>query len=79
MRLRTLSDLRRLGIRQHARPRPPIKRATALISTDKVLAAEFQAILDQCPAPGGPAILWERAKERTAGCSLTTSPGAAHA
>ena len=27
-----------------------VKRAVALLSTDKSLAAEFQAILDQCPA-----------------------------
>jgi hypothetical protein len=28
-----------------------VKRALALLSSDKALAADFQAILDQCPAP----------------------------
>lgn len=52
----------------------------ALLSTDKALAAEFQAVLDQCPAPWwDPATLWNRAKERTAAVFAEHHPGAAHA
>jgi hypothetical protein len=42
------------------------KRALAMISNDKALAAEFQAILDQCAAPWWkPETLWDKATDRT--------------
>jgi hypothetical protein len=56
------------------------KRAMALLSTDKALAAEFQAILDQSSAPWwDPATLWDRPKDRTAEVFADHQPGAAHA
>jgi hypothetical protein len=51
-----------------------------LLSTDKALAAEFQAIIDQCPAPcWDAATLWARAKHCTADVFIDHHPGAAHA
>jgi hypothetical protein len=60
--------------------REKLKRAMALLSTDTALAAEFQAILDQCSAPWwDAATLWDRAKDRTADVFADYHPGAAPA
>jgi len=57
-----------------------VVKRLSMLSNDKALAAEFQAIVDQSVAPWwDPATLWDRARDRTAAVFADHHPGAAHA